>query len=71
VLECHARRGTIVFSGAKAPRTSGIIVCGEVVYGDPPVRTYRNLWVITLLADGLCSAFEEWPFHPDQPLAAQ
>jgi len=43
----------------------------EVVYGDPPVRTYRNLWVITLLADGLCSAFEEWPFHPGQRLSAQ
>ena len=39
----------------------------EVVYGDPPVRTYRDLWVITLDDDGRCTAFEEWPFHPDQP----
>jgi hypothetical protein len=42
----------------------------EVVYGDPPRRTYRDLWVITLAADGRCRAFEEWPFHPDQELAA-
>jgi uncharacterized protein YciI/ketosteroid isomerase-like protein len=186
VLERHARRGTIVFSGAKSPRTGGIIVCGdveraavdavieddpfhrlglaeytvtplrvtapgaerfgawiaayerawrtagtaplrelftedavyragpfdepvagraaigefweaeregpdetfslqweivtadgdtavartEVVYGDPPRRTYRSLWVITLTPDGRCPAFEEWPFHPGQQLAA-
>ena len=30
VLERHARRGTILFSGAKSPRTGGIIVCGDV-----------------------------------------
>jgi hypothetical protein len=40
------------------------------VYGEPARRTYRDLWVITLDADGRCSAFEEWPFHPDQPLHA-
>ena len=30
VLERHARRGTVVFSGAKTPRTGGIVVCGDV-----------------------------------------
>lgn len=43
------------------------VVRAAVVYGEPPRRTYRDLWVITLDADGRCSAFEEWPFHPDQP----
>ncbi len=38
----------------------------EVVYGDPPGRIYRDLWVIALAGDGRCSAFEEWPFHPGQ-----
>jgi hypothetical protein len=39
----------------------------EVVYGDPTLRTYRDLWVITLDQRGLCTAFEEWPFFPQQP----
>ena len=42
----------------------------EVVYGDPPRRSYRDLWIITLDEDGRCSAFEEWPFHPDQARTA-
>jgi ketosteroid isomerase-like protein len=42
----------------------------EVVYGDPPQRTYRDLWIITLASDGRCRRFEEWPFHPDQARTA-
>jgi hypothetical protein len=42
----------------------------EVVYGDPAVRVYRDLWIVTLEGDGRCSAFEEWPFFPGQPLSA-
>ena len=42
----------------------------EVVYGEPPERTYRDLWVITLSDDGRCRAFEEWPFFPGQARAA-
>ena len=42
----------------------------EVIYGEPPQRTYRDLWVITLAEDGRCSAFEEWPFHPGQARTA-
>jgi ketosteroid isomerase-like protein len=42
----------------------------EVVYGAPPTRTYRDLWIITLTDDGRCSAFEEWPFHPGQARTA-
>lgn len=38
----------------------------EVVYGDPPQLTYRDLWIITLTGDGRCRAFEEWPFYPGQ-----
>jgi len=42
----------------------------EVVYGDPPSARYRDLWILTLAADGRCTAFEEWPFFPDQPRVA-
>ena len=42
----------------------------EVVYGAPPKRTYRDLWIITLTDDGRCSVFEEWPFHPGQARTA-
>lgn len=42
----------------------------EVVYGDPPQRIYRDLWIITLTSDGRCSSFEEWPFHPGQSRTA-
>lgn len=42
----------------------------EIVYEDPPQRTYRDLWIITLSGDGRCCHFEEWPFHPGQALTA-
>jgi hypothetical protein len=42
----------------------------EVAYGDPAVDVYRDLWIISLDADGRCDAFEEWPFFPGQPLTA-
>jgi ketosteroid isomerase-like protein len=42
----------------------------EVRYGAPLIRTYRDLWVVTLDADGRCTAFEEWPFFPDRPRVA-
>ena len=42
----------------------------EVVYAGPPERMYRDLWIVTLAADGRCSAFEEWPFFPGQRLSA-
>lgn len=42
----------------------------EVLYGEPPERTYRDLWIITLTGDGRCCAFEEWPFHPGQARTA-
>ncbi|MGZ6639627.1 MAG: nuclear transport factor 2 family protein [Solirubrobacteraceae bacterium] len=58
--------------------TSGIVAAEgetavarlEIVYGDPPQRTYRDLWVITLSGDGRCRHFEEWPFHPGQARTA-
>jgi len=28
---------------------------------------WRDLWVIRFGPDGRCTAFEEWPFAPDQP----
>jgi hypothetical protein len=42
----------------------------EVVYGDPPRQTYRDLWIIVLAGDARCSHFEEWPFYPGQGHAA-
>ena len=42
----------------------------EIVYGHPPQRTYRDLWIITLSSDGRCRHFEEWPFHPGQARTA-
>lgn len=35
------------------------VVQGETVYRSPP-RTYSNLWVIRLDAEGRCSEFTEW-----------
>lgn len=42
----------------------------EVVYGDPPTRRYRDLWIITFDADGRAAVFEEWPFFPGRPRVA-
>jgi hypothetical protein len=42
----------------------------EVRYGSPTTRIYRDLWIVTLSGDGLCSHFEEWPFFPGQARAA-
>lgn len=42
----------------------------EVVYGDPPSRHYRDLWIATLAPDGRCRAFEEWPFWPGKARVA-
>ncbi|MGE5285675.1 MAG: YybH family protein [Micromonosporaceae bacterium] len=46
------------------------VVRVDVVYGDPPTQEYRDLWIIRFAADGRCSAFEEWPFWPEQPYSA-
>jgi hypothetical protein len=43
----------------------------EVRYGEPPTRVYRDLWIVTLARDGRCTAFEEWPFFPEQPRTAE
>jgi ketosteroid isomerase-like protein len=44
------------------------VVRAEVQYGDPPLREYRDLWIVRFDATGHCVAFEEWPFWPGQPL---
>jgi ketosteroid isomerase-like protein len=43
----------------------------EVWYGDPVAQEYRDLWLVRFAADGRCAAFEEWPFWPQQPYAAE
>lgn len=42
----------------------------EVVYGDPPTRHYRDLWLMTFDPGGRVRAFEEWPFFPGRPRVA-
>jgi hypothetical protein len=46
------------------------VVRAEVHYGDPVHQEYRDLWLLWLGGDGRCGRFEEWPFWPQQPLAA-
>jgi hypothetical protein len=41
----------------------------EVAYGGAQARVYRDLWIVTLEAEGRCTAFEEWPFFEGQPLS--
>jgi hypothetical protein len=36
----------------------------EVRYGEPRPQLYRDLWIVTLDAEGRCTSFEEWPFWP-------
>ena len=40
------------------------VVRVEVTYGEPVERHYRDLWIVRLDANGLCTSFEEWPFWP-------
>jgi ketosteroid isomerase-like protein len=47
------------------------VVRAEVRYGDPVRQEYRDLWVLRLGEDGLCSWFEEWPFRPERPRYAR
>ena len=47
------------------------VVRTQVRYGDPVTQEYRDLWVMRLGDDGRCNWFEEWPFWPEQPYAAQ
>jgi ketosteroid isomerase-like protein len=46
------------------------VVRAEVCYGDPSRQEYRDLWVIRLGDDGLCTWFEEWPYWPGRSHAA-
>jgi ketosteroid isomerase-like protein len=46
------------------------VVRAEVRYGDPVRQEYRDLWIMRLGDDGRCDWFEEWPYWPGQPGAA-
>ena len=41
------------------------VVRVEVRYESPP-QEYRDLWIARFAPDGRCSAFEEWPFWPEE-----
>lgn len=43
------------------------VVRVAVDYGQPHLSRWRDLWVLVFADDGRVSAFEEWPFAPDQP----
>jgi uncharacterized protein (TIGR02246 family) len=47
------------------------VVRAEVRYGDPVRQEYRDLWIVHLGDDGRCSWFEEWPYWPGEPRAAE
>ena len=68
--DCQLRHGVTI--GNKTDRTGREVGVAriEVAYGEPLIRTYRDLWVVSLHPDGRCTAFEEWPFFPDRPRAA-
>lgn len=42
------------------------VVRVSVDYGEPVTDRWRDLWVLRFADDGRCSAFEEWPFAPEQ-----
>jgi ketosteroid isomerase-like protein len=42
------------------------VVRAEVCYGRPARQEYRDLWIIRLGEDGLCTWFEEWPYSPER-----
>jgi ketosteroid isomerase-like protein len=46
------------------------VVRAEVRYGEPLRQEYRDLWVLRLGDDGLCTWFEEWPYWPERPYSA-
>ena len=47
------------------------VVRAEVHYGDPIRQEYRDLWIVRLGDDGRCRWFEEWPYWPGEPRAAE
>jgi ketosteroid isomerase-like protein len=47
------------------------VVRAEVRYGDPVRQEYRDLWIVHLGDDGRCRWFEEWPYWPGEPRAAE
>ncbi|HEX4291054.1 MAG TPA: nuclear transport factor 2 family protein [Trebonia sp.] len=47
------------------------VVRAEVRYGDPVRQEYRDLWIVHLGDDGRCRRFEEWPYWPGEPRAAE
>lgn len=40
------------------------VVRVDVRYGPPREQEYRDIWIIRLDDEGLCTHFEEWPFWP-------
>ncbi len=45
------------------------VVRAEVHYEGPPVKEYRDLWVIRFADNGHSTWFEEWPYWPGRRYA--
>ena len=59
---------TLQFEVVAVEGDTGVVRC-EVAYGRPYNRLFRDIWIVRLDEEGLCSHFEEWPFWPGQPHA--
>jgi uncharacterized protein (TIGR02246 family) len=63
-LDNRDEPGTTTFTWAPVSITDEIaVVTGTTTYPD---RTFSNLWLIRLTADGVCTEFSEWWMeHPE------
>ena len=51
----------------RAPAVDGDVGIARIEVDYAKGERWRDLWVVTLDADGRCTRFEEWPFAPDTP----
>jgi hypothetical protein len=49
---------------------STAVVRALVLYGNPVIQEYSDLWVIRFDDSGRCTFFEEWPFWPGKHWSA-
>lgn len=57
----------VMASEVVAVEGSCAVVRVSVDYTGRLSSRWRDLWVLVFADDGRCTAFEEWPFAPDQP----
>jgi uncharacterized protein (TIGR02246 family) len=47
--------------------TTSVVRVAVEYLGPGDTSRWKDLWVLRFADDGRCTAFEEWPFAPDQP----